>query len=122
MVVSATVIYKHAEAFLRHTLNSLPFFDQLIIRVHYPTGQERSQGGNGDNCPQLRKIASKKFWVIKRLTCKPKKYFRANQQNCLKQGSATFFALRTGFSQVIFCGPAVNKIMNFWHMLIYYNL
>jgi len=37
------------------------------------------------------------------------------------QGSATFFALRMGFSLAIFCGPALNKLMNVWHMQIYYN-
>jgi len=37
------------------------------------------------------------------------------------QGSATFYALRTGFSLALFCGPALNKIMNVWHMQIYYN-
>ena len=38
MPVSATVIYTYAEAFLRQTQNSLTFFDQLLIRIHYPTG------------------------------------------------------------------------------------
>jgi len=38
MLVSAAVIFTHAEAFLRQTQNSLIFFDQLPIRVHYPTG------------------------------------------------------------------------------------
>jgi len=38
MLVSAAVIYTHAEAFLRQTQNSLTFFDQLPARVHYPTG------------------------------------------------------------------------------------
>jgi len=38
MLVSAAVIYTRAEAFLRQTKNSLTFFDQLAIRVHYPTG------------------------------------------------------------------------------------
>jgi len=38
MLVSATVIYTHAEAFLRQTQNSLTSFDQLLIRIHYPTG------------------------------------------------------------------------------------
>jgi len=37
MLVSAAVICTHAEAFLRQTQNSLTFFDQLLIRVHYPT-------------------------------------------------------------------------------------
>jgi len=32
------MIYTHAEAFVRQTQNSLTFFDQLPIRVHYPTG------------------------------------------------------------------------------------
>jgi len=36
MLVSATVIYTHAEAFLRQ--NSLTFFDQLLIHIHYPSG------------------------------------------------------------------------------------
>jgi len=38
MLVSATVIYTHADAFLRQTQNSITFFDQLLIRIHYPTG------------------------------------------------------------------------------------
>jgi len=38
MLVSAAVIYTHAEAFLCQTQNSFTFFDQLPIRVHYPTG------------------------------------------------------------------------------------
>jgi len=38
MLVSATVIYTHAEAFLRQTQNSLTFSDQLLILIHYPTG------------------------------------------------------------------------------------
>jgi len=38
MLVSAAVIYTRAEAFLRQTLNTLTFFDQLPICVHYPTG------------------------------------------------------------------------------------
>jgi len=38
MLVSAGVIYTHAEAFLRQTQNSLTLFDQLPICVHYPTG------------------------------------------------------------------------------------
>jgi len=38
MLVSAAVICTHAEAFLLQTQNSLTFFDQLPIRVHYPTG------------------------------------------------------------------------------------
>jgi len=38
----------------------------------------------------------------------------------LTQGSA-IFALRTGFSLVLFCGPALNKIMNVWYMQTYYN-
>ena len=38
MVVSATVICTHAEAFLRQTQNSLTFFGQLLIRIHYPAG------------------------------------------------------------------------------------
>jgi len=35
--------------------------------------QARVQGGG--NCPQFRKDALKKFWFIKRLMCKSKKYF-----------------------------------------------
>jgi len=38
MLVSAAVTYTQAETFLRQTQNSLTFFDQLPIRVHYPTG------------------------------------------------------------------------------------
>jgi len=38
MLVSAAVIYTHAEAFIRQTQNSLTFVDQLPIRVHYPSG------------------------------------------------------------------------------------
>jgi len=38
MLVIAEVIDTHAEAFLRQTKNYLTFFDQLPIRVHYPTG------------------------------------------------------------------------------------
>jgi len=38
MLVSAAVIYAHAEAFLRQAQHSLTFFDQLPIRVHYSTG------------------------------------------------------------------------------------
>jgi len=38
MLVSAAVIYTHAEAFLRQTQNSLTFFDQLPLRVHYHIG------------------------------------------------------------------------------------
>jgi len=38
MLVIAAVIYTHAEAFLRQTLNSLTFFDQLPICLHYPIG------------------------------------------------------------------------------------
>jgi len=38
MLVSAAVIYTHAEASLRQTQNSLTFFDQLPIRARYPTG------------------------------------------------------------------------------------
>ena len=38
MLVSDTVIYTHAEAFLRQTQNSLTFFNQLLIRIHYPSG------------------------------------------------------------------------------------
>ena len=38
MLVSATVICAHAEAFLRQAQNSLTFSDQLLIRIHYPTG------------------------------------------------------------------------------------
>jgi len=38
MLVSATVICAPAKAFLRQTQNSLTFFDQLLIRIHYPTG------------------------------------------------------------------------------------
>jgi len=38
MMVSATVISTHAEEFLRQTQNSLTFFDQHQIRIHYPTG------------------------------------------------------------------------------------
>jgi len=38
MPVSATVIYTYAKAFLHQTQNSLTFFDQLLIRIHYPTG------------------------------------------------------------------------------------
>jgi len=38
MLVSATVICTHAEAFLRQTQNSLTVFDQLLPRIHYPTG------------------------------------------------------------------------------------
>jgi len=34
MLVSATVIYTHAEAFLRQTRNSLTFFDQVLTRIH----------------------------------------------------------------------------------------
>jgi len=30
----------------------------------------------------------------------------------LQQGSANFFALRTGFNLALFCGPAFNKLMN----------
>jgi len=37
MLVSAAVIYTHAEAFLHQTHNSLTFLDQLPVRVHYPT-------------------------------------------------------------------------------------
>ena len=33
-----SVLQWHAEAFLRKTQNSLTFFDQLLIRIHYPTG------------------------------------------------------------------------------------
>jgi len=36
MLISAAVIDTHARAFLRQTQNSLTFFDQLPIRVHYP--------------------------------------------------------------------------------------
>jgi len=35
--------------------------------------------------PQFRKVASKNILVNKRLTCKPKKYFSANQRNCSKE-------------------------------------
>ena len=38
VLVSATVIYTHAEAFLRQAQNYLIFFYQLLIRIHYPTG------------------------------------------------------------------------------------
>jgi len=38
MLVSSTVICAHAKAFLRQTQNSITFFDQLLIRIHYPTG------------------------------------------------------------------------------------
>ena len=38
MLASAIVISTHAEAFLRLTQNSLTSFDQLLIRIHYPTG------------------------------------------------------------------------------------
>jgi len=39
----------------------------------------------------------------------------------LGQGSAFFFALRTGFILGLFCGPVLNKIMNVWQMQFYYN-
>jgi len=38
VLICATVIYTHAEAFLRQAQNCRTFFDQLPIRVHYPTG------------------------------------------------------------------------------------
>jgi len=38
MLVSATVICAHTKAFLRQTHNSLTLSDQLLIRMHYPTG------------------------------------------------------------------------------------
>ena len=37
VLVCATVIYTHAEAFLRQTQICLTCFDQLPIRLHYPT-------------------------------------------------------------------------------------
>jgi len=44
------VFCTHAEAFVQ---NSLTFFDQLLIRVHYPRGHGRPQGGKGI-CPLPR--------------------------------------------------------------------
>jgi len=38
MLVSATVICTHADSFQRQTQNSLTLIDQLLIRIHYPTG------------------------------------------------------------------------------------
>jgi len=39
----------------------------------------------------------------------------------LDHGTETFFALRTGFSLALFCGTALNKIVNVWHIWIHYN-
>jgi len=39
----------------------------------------------------------------------------------LHQGSANFFARRTGFCLALFCRLTFNKIMNVWHMRICYN-
>jgi len=41
--------------------------------------------------PPIPNVAQNIFRLIKLLMCKPKKYFRANQRNCLR--SLTYFSL-----------------------------
>jgi len=50
-----------------------------------PSKKACSQGASGGNCSPIPKSCIKKFWWIKRLTYKPKKYFSANQRNWLKE-------------------------------------
>ena len=39
----------------------------------------------------------------------------------MARGRQPFVALRTGFSLELFCRTASNKIMNVWHVQMYYN-
>jgi len=56
---------------------------QFWLESYYPSRVARG-GTMGAIAPPIPKVAPKGFRAIKLLMRKPKKYFKANQSNCLR--------------------------------------
>jgi len=75
----------HITLYPIYTTKKITHVTATVPKMRFVGSRRVARGGAmGAIAPPIQKVAPKIFRLIKFLVCKPNKYFRANQSNCLR--------------------------------------